>query len=522
VTSDGAPLLALDRVRKSFEGTCVLDAEGIEIRAGHVYGLMGANGSGKSTLVGVISGYHSPDPGSAGRLHGEQIRWPLRGHAARGIAVVPQDKGLCAELSVVDNMLVTRRRSSALLGTIDWKKERRQTQASLAAVGLSVDPGRLVSGLSPAEQALVSLARAFEEVRAVGAEGSLVILDEPTTNLNIADVNRVLDAVAAFARQGAAVIIVNHRLAEIRYACESVIVLRNGRVTENGNLADLDEQRLLVAMFDAPKTAEVSAAGREERARSHQRGEPLMALRRARAAGDQDMKIEAYGGEVLGVTGLVGMGQDLLPYQVVGALPRHGLDVRVCGRKLAPKPIEARRAGIICVPADRRAHAFWMAGTVYENYSIARISRYSQGGHLNRKQERGDASAMLASWNVVARSTDSLMATLSGGNQQKISLARAVAASEWNVLLVHEPTQGIDVATRAEVLRRLRSLATPDRCVVIFGADYDALAAICDRIVVLRPGGATVELTGEELTEESVAYAAMSSAGSSDRPGGAE
>jgi ABC-type sugar transport system ATPase subunit len=129
---------------------------------------------------------------------------------------------------------------------------------------------------------------------------------------------------------------------------------------------------------------------------------------------------------------------------------------------------------------------------------------------------------MLASWNVVARSTDSLMATLSGGNQQKISLARAVAASEWNVLLVHEPTQGIDVATRAEVLRRLRSLATPDRCVVIFGADYDALAAICDRIVVLRPGGATVELTGEGLTEESVAYAAMSSAGSSDRPGGAE
>jgi ribose transport system ATP-binding protein len=522
VTSGGAPLLVLDRVRKSFDGTLVLDAEGVEIRAGHVYGLMGANGSGKSTLVGVISGYHSPDPGSVGRFRDKEIRWPLRGHAARGIAVVPQDKGLCAELSVVDNMIATRRRASALLGAIDWKKERRQTEASLAAVGLFVDPNQLVSRLSPAEQALVSLARAFEEVRSVGAEGSLVILDEPTTNLNIADVNRVLDAVAAFANQGAAVIIVNHRLAEIRYACESVIVLKNGRVTANGNLADLDEQQLLEAMFDTSKTAEVSAAGREESPKSGRPGEPLMELRRTRGPGEQDMTIEAYGGDVLGVTGLVGMGQDLLPYQVIGALPRHGLDVRIRGEKIRPKPIDARRAGIICVPADRRAHAFWMAGTVYENYTIARIGSYSHGGRLRRKQERGDASRMMASWNVVARSTDSLMATLSGGNQQKVSLARAVAAAEWNVLLVHEPTQGIDVATRAEVLRRLRSLATPERCVVIFGADYDALAAICDRIVVLRPGGVTVELAGAGVTEESVAYAAMSSVGSIDLPGGAE
>jgi ABC-type sugar transport system ATPase subunit len=222
-----------------------------------------------------------------------------------------------------------------------------------------------------------------------------------------------------------------------------------------------------------------------------------------------ELKLTVYPNEVLGVTGLTGMGQDVLPYQIAGVLPGHATYVEVQGKKVKKGPIAARRAGIVCVPANRRAHAFWMDGTVRENYTIANLQHFMKRGFLRRPEERAASDSFFSEWRIAARGIESPMSTLSGGNQQKVSIARAVSSSDWRVLLVHEPTQGIDITTRAEVLSRLRALCTVDRSVVIFGADYDALAEACDRVIVLRQGSGTVELEAHDLSEEAIAFAAM-------------
>jgi len=501
------PILELERVTKSFDHITVLDAEDITIRPGYVYGLLGANGSGKSTLVKALAGYHAPDSGSAGALRGQPIHWPLR-TSSSGIAVVPQDQALALELSITDNFLAARRRFRSLAGRISWHQEREATRRSLRRIGLDRDPADIVGTLTAAERALVEIARSLEEVLLTQVDSPLLILDEPTANLAQNDVERVFAATREIADQGGAVIIVNHRMSEVRASCDYLYVLRDGRVSFRGQANQGDSTEVLTAMFGrtvgaltAPSQSELTAGQA-----------PLLHLScSAEMSNIGDLDI--YGGEVVGITGLVGMGQDVLPYRIMGMQNRADLSVSGPRGPLRHGPEEACAAGLALLPADRSAAAFWTAGTVAENYTIGRLrTKRSRWPLVLNRDLRAAGTRMVSAWNVRASSADAPIHTLSGGNQQKVQIARAIDRQRCTVLIAHEPTQGIDVAARLEVMTALRAFAEAERAVVVCGADYEALAELCDRVVVLKKGADPVTLHRAELSEESIAQYAMDSA----------
>lgn len=503
-------ILELDRVSKSFDRHTVLDARQISIRPGYVYGLLGANGSGKSTLVKALAGYHAPDPGSAGRLRGQPIHWPLR-TASSGIAVVPQDQALAVEMSIVDNFLVTRRRYRSLIGRVTWRDERGATSDSLRRVGLHRSPEDTVASLTAAERALVEIARSLEEILLTKVSSPLLILDEPTANLAQNDVERVFAATREIADQGGAVIIVNHRMSEVRASCDYLYVLRDGQVAFRGPGNGSDSTEVVTAMFGRAVAASASRMGEKQADPAARRA---LLLRLSSFAEMSNIgNVDVSGGEVVGITGLVGMGQDILPYQIMGLRKRKNLSVATHGGVLGGGPLEACAAGLALLPADRPTAAFWPAGTVLENYTIGRLSTSTRRlALLSGREHREATMRMISDWNVQADSPDAAMRTLSGGNQQKVQIARAIDRQKCTVLIAHEPTQGIDVAARREVLSALRAFATMERAVIVCGADYEALAEVCDRVIVLKKGSAPVTLCGSELSEESIAQCAMDTA----------
>jgi ribose transport system ATP-binding protein len=503
-----APVLELARVRKTFGSVTVLDVEGLRFEAGKVYGLLGANGSGKSTLVKILSGYYVPDAGSAGRLRGRDIAWPLR-VGGSGISVVQQEYALADSLSVVENLLAVRARGRSLFGGIRWQRERARARDSLRFVGLDVDPSTPVASLSTAERALVAIARTVEEFQGDDGQHRILILDEPTANLGHDDVERVLHVIRRFAGEGGVVILVNHSLPEVRSVADEVVVLRDGVASLTGPLGGLSTDTLLAAMFDSQvaerrSPAEVSAAPAESAAA------PLVEL--AWPSGhplNPDRRIAVRPGEIVGFTGLVGMGQDDLPYQVYGSQDRAGLEVLCRGVALRPGPRRARRAGLVLVPGERVRDGLWLGGTVAENILVANLGQLTTRGLLTSRRMRAAAREMCDTWGIVSGGPDGLMGSLSGGNQQRLALARAVASEPWDVLIVHEPTQGIDVAARRIILNLLAELAGSGKAVLVFSADYECLSEVCSRVFVVSGAAIGRELVGPDITEESLVEASM-------------
>jgi len=502
------PVLELTSVQKTFGQTQVLDVQGVTLRSGSVYGLLGANGSGKSTLVKILSGYHRPDSGSEGRLRGIPISWPIK-QAGSGIAVVQQDYALIEDVSITENFLAQRASRRSLLSTVNWREEHARTLQSLSVLGVVLDPRALVSSLTPAQRALVAIGRAVEQLGSDDLSGKLLILDEPTANLGNADVARVLTAVRDYAASGACVIVVNHRMPEVRACADEVIVLREGRLALAGPQGQFDDDQLVRAMFavasERPSHGDTTGS---QPAVPH--GGGVLALTWPASAGGEPARHCFWPGEVVGVAGLIGMGQDHLPYQIVGAAPRRGLSVEMDGRILEGGPVQAKQRGLILVPADRARDGLWLNGAVRENFTITRLAHMRVNKLLSGQAERRATSSACREWAVVYGGPEAEMWTLSGGNQQKVALARAVASEPWEVLLVHEPTQGVDIATRAAIHVALVDLAhRRGKCVVVFGSDYDSLATVSDRVLVMNSGRVVQEITGDELSEDAIATASM-------------
>jgi ribose transport system ATP-binding protein len=492
--------LALRNVTKTFPGQVAVDGVDLDLQPGRVHGLVGQNGCGKSTLIKVMAGFHEPDPGAEAWFDGEPFQLGSPSAAERaGIRFIHQDLGLVPTLSTVDNLALGHGYASRRF--VRLRSEARRARTLLGAVGFAFDVEVPVGQLSPVQRTGVAIARAIHEhdERAL----RVLVLDEPTASFDSTEVEQLFEVIRHACRRGVAILYVSHRLDEILEVTDETTVLRDGRLIATVPTGELDHDSLIELILGRPvERAEVGDhvhANDVRLAVEHLRGGPV-----------RDVSFEVHAGEIVGLAGVVGSGRDAVPYLMAGARPSTGGRVLVDGQPVTRlTPREALRRGLVFVPGDRHGKSAIPSLTVRENVTLPRLSVRGPARWLGIRSERREARGWLEDFDVRPPDPDRLLATLSGGNQQKAVLARALRLRP-RVLVIDEPVHGVDVGAKHAIYQLLRQATSEGVAAVLASGDVDDLAAVCDRVVVLRNGTVGAELHGpsntvDRITEESLA-----------------
>jgi ribose transport system ATP-binding protein len=495
-------------VSKQFGGVRALDTVDLTVLPGEVHGLLGENGSGKSTLIKVLSGFHAPDGGTL-EIHGHPVDLPLAPGEFRGLGLsfVHQDLGLVQTLSVVENLRVGMLARSRRQLHISWGAERRRAREVLAGYGVSLDPGAIVGELRPVERALLAIVRALEEMREERTAPGLLVLDEPTVFLPRADVDHLFALVREVAAGGGSVLFVSHDLDEVQEITDRATVLRDGRVVGTVVTREVDEGQL-VEMIIGRRLATYAAQHHDLTALP-----AAITVQGLRGASVDNVAMELHSGEVLGITGLAGSGFESVPYLLYGAWPALGR-LTIDGRthelgSLAPDT--ALAAGMALIPADRRSDGAVGSLTITDNVSLPRLPDYFLGARLRRKTMQRTTGRLLDEYDVRPAEPGYDYGSLSGGNQQKVLMAKWLQG-EPRFLLLHEPTQGVDVGARQQIFETVRAAAARGACVLVASSDYEQLATICDRVLVFARGHVARELRGDDVTKERITEQCYASA----------
>jgi ribose transport system ATP-binding protein len=491
-----AAALSTEGISKTFAGRRVLHDAAITVPQGAVLGLVGQNGCGKSTLIKILSGVYAPDPGGRVTILGRNVPLPVTpGEPARlGMAFVHQDLGLFEDGSVLENLRVGRYRTG-LGWHIRWRSEREAARASLERVGIEASPGTPVRALSQIDRALLAIARAVDQSRDT-AGGGVLVLDEPTSYLPRDGVDRLFAAVRELRDVGFGVVFVSHRIEEVLALSDTITVLRDGRVVANLDAPSSSEDDVVAAMLGRSLQDFYPDHGEAV-------GELAFTARGVEGAGIHGLDFEVRHGEIYGVTGLLGMGQERLLYLLAGAAKADG-ELDVAGERMALARMSTRRArqaGMALLPADRLHASGVQAATAQENATLATLGRYVRGGRIRHNLERSAALALMLDYDVQPPEPNRPLRTFSGGNQQKTLLAKWLTA-EPRVLLLHEPTQGVDIGAKQQIFRQIRAAADAGVAVIIATTEYEDLAGLCDRVLVLREGRRAAELGGANLTHD--------------------
>ncbi|WP_265295221.1 sugar ABC transporter ATP-binding protein [Streptomyces sp. SHP 1-2] len=504
MTAAPAPL-ELIGLSKSFGRVKALRDVNLTVRRGEVHGLVGQNGSGKSTLVKLLAGYHVPDRGSRLRADGHTIGSPAKQRHLReaGIAIVHQDFGLVNEKSVAENIAIGSFQAARWTRRVDWRAEERLAADLLARLqATSIDPRAPVAELGPAERSIVAIARALRNQR----EGrGVIVLDESTRALpkdGLEDFYRTLRGVVAL---GGAALMISHNLEEVMQVTDRVTVLRDGAVVD-GTLttADTTEQEIARRML-----------GRTVEQRVHRRKAPPSPAEPVTVRGltgrvVDGVDLEVRPGEVLGVTGVAGAGWDELPYLLTGARRARAGTVRIGADGLDLTAAGSARciaAGIALVPEHRIDDGLALTLPVGENITLPRVRRRGSAWRIGRDWQRAETAAVLADLDVRPRRADVPVGQLSGGNQQKVMLGKWLAGRP-RLLVLHEPSQAVDVGAREDILGAISGTAERGVAVVVASIQPADLAAVCDRVLVFRDGRIRAEITAP--TEEAVVDAVYS------------
>jgi rhamnose transport system ATP-binding protein len=489
------PLLVLEHATKSFGSVRALEDGSIELFPGEAHALIGENGAGKSTLVKVLAGLYQPDSGRL-LLDGEQLRLanPATAREA-GIAVIYQEPTLFPDLSVAENIFMGRQPLSSGR-RIDGSELRRQVQALMDRLGVPLDPNRPARGLSIADQQIIEIAKALS------FEARVIIMDEPTAALSGAEVQRLFAVARTLQEHGTAVLFISHRLDEVFALCQRVTVMRDGRHVFSGPLEGLTNGDLVSRMV-----------GRELDAlfpkQPTTRGKAALSVRRLTREGVfSDVSFDVHHGEIVGLAGLVGAGRSEVARAVFGIDRRDAGQVTVEGRELpAASPTAAMAAGMGFVPEDRREQGLIMNLSIARNASLASLRRLRRGLLIRAADEQRLAADWAARLRLKFARFSDPVSVLSGGNQQKVVLAKWLARRP-TVLIVDEPTRGIDVGTKAEVHRLLSDLAGQGVAVLMISSELPEILGMADRVLVMHEGRLTAELSRSEATEQTVMLAA--------------
>ncbi len=494
---DETVLLRVRDLEKSYGGVRALRGVSFDAKAGEVHALVGENGAGKSTLIAIVSGARAKDAGTV-EIAGRSIERldPVLARAL-GVAVIHQRPALFPELSVAENVALGVEAGGALR-RIDWNGRRVRARSHLERLGCRVDPDRLVGDLGAAEQQLVEIARAL------GARARVIVLDEPTAALSEEEARRVLDVVRGLRREGCAVVYVSHRLEEVLEVADRVTVLRDGAAVASLVARETTRAELVRRMVG--DGAEIAA----RRGGSAAPGEILLDVRglSSAALGLSEISFSIRAGEILGLFGLVGAGRTELARCLFGLERSDAGTVSLRGTPLDVRSPEAAiAAGLAYVPEDRPRHGVVLDLDVGANVALAAQDRLARGGFLDRAREDEVAEGLVRRLRVKTDSLRKPVRALSGGNQQKVALARWLALDPA-VLLLDEPTQGIDVGARAEIHDLIRELAGRGKGVLAISSDLDEVIELSDRIAVMREGRLlAVHDLGERARERILALA---------------
>ena len=490
-------LLSAASITKAFAGVRALKGVSFDLRPGEVHALVGENGAGKSTLIKIITGAETPDRGEL-VVNGQPVASMDPGLSrALGIAAIYQQPSLFPDLTVAENIAMALETGGAWR-RLDWAARQRRSAELLGRIGASIDPARLVETLSMPEQQIVEIAKA------IGADAKIVIMDEPTASLTEREVERLFAVIGLLKAHGCGIIYISHRLEEVFAIADRITVLRDGETVQTCERAGVDRAALIRMMVGR----ELSAVFPK---RAVPLGEVALELRNVshRATGVTDVSCSVRQGEILGLAGLVGSGRTQLAEILFGLTPADEGEIRVHGQVVRlTSPRDAIDAGIAYVPEDRRQHGVVLEMSVASNASLASLENVSRRGLIDRARERAAAERDVERFRIKTPSVAADVGTLSGGNQQKVALARWLA-TDPSILILDEPTQGVDVGSKAEIHGLMQTLAEQGLAIVMISSELPEILGMSDRIAVMRAGRIRGTIARADATQAAVLALAL-------------
>jgi len=492
-----APVLEARSIRKAFAGVQALKDVSFELRAGEVHALVGENGAGKSTLIKIMTGAVDADSGTL-TVFGKQVRRnDPSGARALGIAAIYQQPSLFKHLSVAEN-IAWALETAKPWRKIHWKERKRRALELLQSAGGTIDPDRLAGSLSMPEQQIVEIAKA------IGSDARILITDEPTASLTDREVKSLFAVFGTLRARGLGIIFISHRLDEISAIADRVTILRDGETIGTRNVREVRREELIELMVGRPIASVFPK-------REVTMGEIALELRNvsSRAAGLDDVSLSVRRGEILGLAGLIGSGRTQVAETIFGLTPADSGEILVCGKSVRiPSPARAIQLGIGYVPEDRREHGIILEMPISANTSLADLGRVSHWGWIDEDQESELAQRYIGQLRIKTPSAQTAAGALSGGNQQKVALARWLAI-EPKVLILDEPTQGVDVGSKSEIHSLMVDLAERGLAIVMISSELPEILGMSDRVAVMHAGRISGILTRQEATQQQILSLAL-------------
>ncbi|ACA32579.1 ribose ABC transporter ATP-binding protein RbsA [Histophilus somni] len=488
-------LLKITGVDKSFPGVKALSNACLSVYAGRAMALMGENGAGKSTLMKVLTGIYSKDSGSIEYL-GDVVNFkgPKDSETA-GISIIHQELNLVANLTVAENIFLGREFTTSW-GAIDWKKMYREADKLLAHLGVSFRSDQLCSELSIGEQQMVEIAKALS------FKSKVIIMDEPTDALTDTETETLFNVIRELKEQHCGIVYISHRIKEIFEICDDVTVLRDGQFIGESAVQDLTEERLI----------EMMVGHRLEEQYPHveqDRGSVRLEVNQLFGSGICDVSFKLYSGEILGVSGLMGAGRTELMKVLYGALPKEEGEVRLNNKVISnDSPQDGLRNGIVYISEDRKGDGLILGMSVKENMSLTALDHLSKAGKINHQAEKMVVDDFIELFNIKTPNREQQIGLLSGGNQQKVAVAKGLMTRP-DVLILDEPTRGVDVGAKKEIYQLINKFKQEGLSIILVSSEMPEVLGMSDRILVMHEGRISAEFSREEATQGKLLAAAL-------------
>jgi ABC-type sugar transport system ATPase subunit len=482
---DEEVIIEMKHIDMRFQGVHALDDVSLTLRRGEVHAVVGENGAGKSTLMKVLVGLYAPNGGDI-LLDGKPVRFRSVGDAqAAGICMIFQEFNQVKHMSVMENIYLGREPRTAL-GSIDYTAMRKESRAVLDAMGVDMEPMSFVRDLTVAKQQLVEI------VKAVSRDARIIIMDEPTSALSDTEIQHLLRTVSSLRAEGKSIVFISHKMEEIFGVCDRVTILRDGKYIRSEMVKNIDERELIRLMVDR----DITAMFPKEESRI---GEVVLEVKGLRRKGEfEDISFSLRRGEILGLSGLMGAGRTEVVEALIGARRLDGGEIFLNGKKIVNRmPGDAIARGIIMVPEDRKRNGLALKLSVSDNILMSSLRKCVRNGFIRKRLEDKFSGEYIGKLEIKASSGRQACANLSGGNQQKVVIARVLNADP-DVIILDEPTRGIDVKTKADIHALMSRLAVQGKAVLMISSELAEILGMSDRIIVLHEGRITGTLARNE------------------------